>query len=43
MTRALWKGNKDIVRLYKHYGVACGSAKMLGSEEWVRRCEEIDK
>jgi ankyrin repeat protein len=43
MTRALWKGNKDIVRLYKRYGATCGSAKILGSDEWVRRCVEIGK
>jgi ankyrin repeat protein len=43
MTRALWKGNKDIVRLYKRYGITCGSAEILGSDEWVRRCVEIGK
>jgi ankyrin repeat protein len=43
MTRALWKGNKDIVRLYKRHGVACGAAEILGSDEWVRRCEDIGK
>jgi uncharacterized protein len=41
ITRALWKGNKDIVRLYKSHGVACPSAKILGSDEWYRQCDEI--
>jgi uncharacterized protein len=43
ITRALWKGNKDIVRLYKSHGVACPSVKILGSEEWYRQCDEIGK
>ena len=41
ISRALWKGNKDIVRLYKSHGVACPSAKILGSDEWYRQCDEI--
>ena len=41
ITRALWKGNKDVVRLYKQHGVVCPSAEVLGSEEWSRRCLEI--
>jgi ankyrin repeat protein len=41
VTRALWKGNKDIVRLYKQHGVTCPPAKILGSEEWSRQCLEI--
>jgi uncharacterized protein len=41
ITRALWKGNKDIVRLYKSHGVACPSAKILGSEEWYQQCNAI--
>ena len=34
ITRAIFKGNKDIIRLYKNHGVACPSAKILGGEEW---------
>jgi uncharacterized protein len=41
ISRALWKGNKDIVRLYKSHGVACPSAKILGSEEWYQQCNAI--
>ena len=42
ISRALWKGNKDIVRLYKSLaGVACPSAKILGSDEWYRQCNAI--
>jgi ankyrin repeat protein len=41
ITRALWKGAKDIVRLYKRNGVTCPPAKILGSEEWYRQCVEI--
>jgi len=43
ITRALWKGNKDVVRLYKSRGVACPSVKILGSEEWYQQCDEIGK
>jgi ankyrin repeat protein len=38
ITRALWKGNSDIVRLYKRHGVACPPVEIVGSEEWHRRC-----
>ena len=41
ISRALWKGNKDIVRLYKSHGVVCPSAKILGSDEWYRQCNAI--
>ncbi len=41
ITRALWKGNKDIVRLYKRHGAACPSAQVLGGEEWHRQCVKI--
>jgi uncharacterized protein len=41
ITRALWKGNKNVVRLYKSHGVACPSAKILGSEEWYQQCNAI--
>lgn len=38
ITRALWKGNKDIVQLYKQHGVTCPPAKILGSEDWYQKC-----
>ncbi|TAZ43136.1 ankyrin repeat domain-containing protein [Rhizobium ruizarguesonis] len=38
ITRALWKGNKDIVHLYKQHGVTCPPAKILGNEEWYQKC-----
>jgi ankyrin repeat protein len=38
ITRALWKGNKDIVHLYKQHGVACPPVNILGSEEWHQKC-----
>jgi ankyrin repeat protein len=41
VSRALWKGNNDIVRLYKQHGVTCPPAKILGSEDWSRKCLEI--
>jgi uncharacterized protein len=41
ITRAIFKGNKDIVRLYKSHGVACPSAKNLGGEEWYQQCNAI--
>jgi uncharacterized protein len=43
ISRALWKGNKDIVRLYKSHGVACPSAEILGNEEWYQQCNAIGK
>ena len=41
ITRALWKGNKKIVRLYKSHGAVCPSAQILGGDEWRRQCVEI--
>ena len=41
ITRALYKGNKDIIQLYKQHGAVCPPAKILGSEEWSRQCLEI--
>jgi ankyrin repeat protein len=38
ITRALWKGNKDIVHLYKQHGVACPPVNILGGEEWHQKC-----
>jgi ankyrin repeat protein len=43
ISRALWKGNTDIVSLYKQHGIACPPAKILGSEEWSRKCLEISQ
>jgi ankyrin repeat protein len=41
IVRAIFKGNKDIVRLYKRHGVTCPSAQSFGGEEWYRQCMEI--
>lgn len=41
ITRALWKGNKDIVRLYRSHGVKCPTVQILGGEDWYRQCMEI--
>jgi ankyrin repeat protein len=41
ITRAIFKGNKDIVRLYKSHGAACPSAKILGGEDWYQQCDAI--
>jgi ankyrin repeat protein len=41
ITRALWKGNKEIVRLYKRHGAVCPPAKILGSEAWHQKCLAI--
>jgi uncharacterized protein len=41
VSRALWKGNNDIVRTYKQHGVTCPPAAILGSEDWSRKCLEI--
>lgn len=38
ITRALWKGNKDIVHLYKQHGVTCPPVNVLGGEDWYQRC-----
>jgi uncharacterized protein len=37
ISRALWKGNTDIVRMYKQYGATC-PAKIVS---WYQRCMEI--
>jgi ankyrin repeat protein len=39
ITRAFWKGNNDIVRLYKRHGATC-QTKILG-EANAAKCEEI--
>jgi ankyrin repeat protein len=41
ITRALWKGNKDVVRLYKSHGAKCPSAQIIGGEDWHRQCVEV--
>jgi ankyrin repeat protein len=41
ITRAIFKGNKDIVRLYKSHGAACPSAKILGGKDWYQQCDAI--
>ncbi len=41
ITRALWKGNSEIVRLFKRHGATCPPAAILGSEEWHQKCLEI--
>src|ERR1700684_4499738 len=41
ITRAIFKGNKDIVRLYKSHGATCTSAKILGGEEWYQQCNAV--
>jgi ankyrin repeat protein len=38
ITRALWKGNRDIVHLYKQHGVTCPPVNILGGEEWHQKC-----
>ena len=41
ITRAFWKDNKDIMRLFKRHGATCQDAKILGSEAEVARCMQI--
>jgi len=41
IARALWKGNKVIVRLYKGHGATCLSPEIRGSEDFYRQCVEI--
>jgi len=40
--RALWKGHKDIVGLYKRHGAVCPSAEILGAA-FYQQCVEIGK
>lgn len=40
ITRAFWKGNTDIVRLFKRHGATCASASLLGDEGYAK-CMEI--
>jgi len=41
ITRAFWKGNADIIKLYKRHGASCQGADILGSEAEVKRCADI--
>jgi len=41
ITRAFWKGNMDIIRLYRRHGAACQGADILGSEAAVAECMDI--
>jgi ankyrin repeat protein len=43
IARALWKGNKDIVRLYKQHGATCVAPEIRGAEDWYRQCVEISQ
>lgn len=36
ITRAFWKGNADIVRLFKRHGANCPPASVLGDEDYVK-------
>jgi ankyrin repeat protein len=36
ITRAFWKGNMDIVRLYKQHGAVCPPASLLGDEDYAK-------
>jgi len=36
ITRAFWKGNADIVRLFKRHGATCAPASVLGDEDYVK-------
>ena len=38
IARALWKGNIDIVHLYKQHGVVCPPVNVLGGDEWYQKC-----
>lgn len=40
ITRAFWKGNTDIIRLFKRHGATCQGADILG-EANVATCEAI--
>ncbi|NYJ14275.1 ankyrin repeat protein [Rhizobium leguminosarum] len=40
ITRAMWKGNFDIVRLFKRHGASCPPASVLGAENYAK-CMEI--
>jgi uncharacterized protein len=41
ITRAFWKGNTEIMKLYRRHGATCQGADILGSEAEVKRCTDI--
>jgi ankyrin repeat protein len=41
ITRAFWKGNTEIIKLYRRHGATCQGADILGSEAEVKRCTDI--
>jgi hypothetical protein len=41
ITRAFWKDNKDIIRLFKRHGATCQGADILGSEANAAKCVAI--
>lgn len=41
ITRAFWKGNVGIIKLYKRHGATCQGADILGSDAEVKRCTDI--
>jgi ankyrin repeat protein len=41
ITRAFWKGNVGIIKLYKRHGATCQGTDVLGSEAEVKRCTDI--
>jgi ankyrin repeat protein len=41
ITRAFWKGNENVVRLFRRHGATCQDAKILGSDAEVARCMQI--
>ena len=41
ITRAFWKGNNDIIKLYKRHGATCQGADILGTDAEVKRCMDI--
>lgn len=36
ITRAIWKGNTEIVRLFKHHGAPCPPASRVGEKEYTK-------
>ncbi|MBY5334576.1 ankyrin repeat domain-containing protein [Rhizobium leguminosarum] len=40
ITRAIWKGNTDIVRLFKRHGAPCPPVRRIGEKEYTK-CMEI--
>ena len=41
IARAIWKGNFDIVRLFKRHGVECPPLSVLREEKFYEKCMEI--